>query len=120
MKIYGIIDRKAKNVAAVFQSSDDEAAKRSFLMLLTGPQNVYTDFPEDFDLYQIADISFNVGVKVSAMGNENLAGAGLRVDSFEVGCPLQAGVDLDKRYLDMVRADRFKKFSERGESDASL
>lgn len=108
MKIYGIIDRKAKNVVSVFQAVNDEAAERSFLMLLTGPQNVFTDFPEDFDLYQIADISVNVGVKVSAMGNENIAAAGFRIDSYEVGCPLKAGVDYDKRYLSMVHADRFK------------
>lgn len=107
MKIYAVIDRKAKNVVTVFSAVNDAAAERSFLMLLTGPQNVFTDFPEDFDLYQVADLSVNVGLKVSAMGNENLEAAGFKVDSYEIGVPLKAGIDYDKRYLAMLRADRY-------------
>lgn len=107
-KLYAIVDRKAKNVVSVFTSVNDESAERSFLMLLTGVKNIYTDFPEDFDLYPVADLSFDGGTLfVTAHGLENVNKNGFRIDSFNVSEPIKRGVDYDKRYLAMVHNDRF-------------
>lgn len=112
MKLYAVVDRKAKNVVNVFASLSDEAAERSFLMLLTGPKNIFTDFPEDFDLYPVCDLSVASGLKVSKQVNENLEAAGFKVNCFDVLEPLKAGVDYDKRYLAMLHHDRFELVKE--------
>ena len=107
MKIYAIVDRKAKSVVSIFSSLNDETAERSFLMLLTGPKNIFTDFPEDFDLYPVADLKFDGVLTVSAQGLENLNNSGFKVDTFNVIDAIKLGVDYDKRYLAMVHNDRF-------------
>lgn len=112
MKIYAVIDRKAKAIVSVFTSVNDESAERSFLMLLTGPKNIFTDFPEDFELYRVADLSYDNSLKVCAIGSENLENAGFVVNSYRVDAPVKAGVDYDKRYLAMVHADRFPVFED--------
>lgn len=107
MKVYAVVDRKAKSVVTVFSSQNDEAAERSFLMLLTGPQNIFTDFPEDFVLYPVAELSVDGVLLVAAHGSENLVKNGFTVNSFTVNDPVKSGSDYDKRYLSMIRSDRF-------------
>ena len=112
MKLYAIVDRKAKNVVNVFASLSDEAAERSFLMLLTGPKNIFTDFPEDFDLYPVCDLSVDSGLKVARPCNDFLESNGLTSLFFTIIDPLKAGVDYDKRYLAMLHHDRFEILKE--------
>lgn len=107
-KLYAVVDRKAKQVVNTFTSVNDESAERSFLMLLTGVKNIFTDFPEDFDLFPVAELSFESGsLLVTAHGLENVNKHGFKIDSFNVADPIKRGVDYDKRYLHMVHQDRF-------------
>lgn len=110
IKVYGVIDRKAKQIVNVFVSSSDEAAERSFLMLLTGPRNIFTDFPEDFDLVPVAELSLDGGLIVASHGSENFT-----VNSFRVSDVVKSGADYDKRYLSMVSADRFAAYTSRAD-----
>ena len=124
MKIYAVIDRKAKAIVSVFTSVNDESAERSFLMLLTGPKNIFTDFPEDFELYRVAELSYDNSLKVCAIGSEDLENAGCIVssyviNSYRVDAPVKAGADYDKRYLAMVHADRFPVFDDSDRVEAS-
>lgn len=109
MKIYAVIDRKAKAVVNIFASQSDESAERSFLMLLSGAKSIFTDFPEDFDLYQVAVLSYSAsGLNISEHGIEHIKDAGFNINNFTVREPLKAGVDYDKRYLAMLHHDRFE------------
>lgn len=103
IKVYGVIDRKGKQIVNVFVSPSDEAAERSFLMLLTGPRNIFTDFPEDFDLVPVAELSIDGGLIVAAHGST--------VNSFRVSDVVKSGADYDKRYLAMVSADRLAAYT---------
>lgn len=117
MKLYCVLDRKAKSIVSVFPSVCDEAAERSFLMLLTGMKNIYTDFPEDFDLYPVAELSVEgCNLIVTAHGLENVNMHGFKIDSFTVSDALKRGVDYDKRYLAMIHADRFHVLDNSAES----
>lgn len=107
-KLYAVVDRKAKQIVNTFTSVNDDSAERSFLMLLTGVKNVFTDFPEDFDLFPVADLSFESGsLVVTAHGLENVNKNGFKIDTFNVSEPIKRGVDYDRRYLQMVHYDRF-------------
>lgn len=108
MKLYAVIDKKAKHLVSVFTSLNDESAERSFLMLLTGEQSVFTDFPEDFALYKVCDLSF-VGstLSVGVPDCENLENLGLNPGGFKNSEPFKDGSEYDKRYLNIIRADRF-------------
>lgn len=109
MKLYAIVDRKAKSIVNTFASVSDEAAERSFLMLLTGPRNIYTDFPEDFELFPVAELTFeNSVLTVGAHGTENLIKNGFKVDTFSVVEALKRGVDYGKAYLDTLSAERMR------------
>lgn len=120
MKLYCVLDRKAKSIVTVFPSVCDEAAERSFLMLLTGTKNIYTDFPEDFDLYPVAELSVEgCNLLVTAHGLENVNKHGLRIDCFTVSDAVKRGVDYDKRYLAMIHADRFPVLDNASESEVS-
>lgn len=58
MKLFCIIDKKASSTVAVFSSISEEAAKRSFMDLLTVPQdNIYNLHFEDFAVYSVGEIS---------------------------------------------------------------
>lgn len=107
MKLYAIVDRRAKYLVSIFQALSDEAAERSYLMLLTGDQSIFTDFPEDFDLYALCDLSVDNGIVVAAPGNENLSAAGFKVDQFKIQDAVHYGSEYDKRYLKLLHYDRF-------------
>lgn len=107
MKLYAIIDKEAKCVVNVFQSTNDATAKRSFLSLITGNTSLFTDWPEQFALYPLCEVGFEAGcVKVSAHGLENVNAAGFKIDTFKVSESIVDGSDYDKRYLRMIRSDR--------------
>ena len=121
MKLYVVVDKRAKALVAVFQSLNDETAERSFLMLLTGPQNIYTDFPEDFAVYSVADLSVDgCAVVVARPGSESLAAHGFKCESFFVNEPLKEGSDYDKRFLSMVRSDRFAEYADKKSEEDSV
>lgn len=109
MKLYAVVDKKAKHIVATFSALSDEAAERSFLSLLTGPDNnIYTDWPADFALYPVAELKFNAGqLVVSSHGLEHVNAAGFRVDTFTVSESIKDGADYDKRFLELTRQDRF-------------
>ena len=107
MKLYAVIDVKAKSVVSIFTSLNDETAKRSFLMLLTGAESIFTEFPEDFSVYSIADVLVDgLSVVLYEPGTEHLRQVGFTGKSITITVPLAAGSDYDKRYLRMVRQDR--------------
>lgn len=119
MKIYCIIDRKAKQVVSIFQALNDEAAQRAFLMVLTSPQsNIFTDFPEDFDVYPVADLSYSAGIlTVTDIHCTDINAAGFNVKSYSVVEPISQGVDFDKRYLAVLRSDRSQILSQEDSND---
>lgn len=106
MKIFAIIDRKAKYVVATFTALSEEAAKRSFISVLTGPDSVFSQFPGDFELYYVCDLAYDSGVTVSKPGNENIKSAGFEIGTFNVHDPIDAGADYDKPYLKMLHDER--------------
>lgn len=107
MKLYVVVDKKAKHVVTVFSAVNDEAAKRSFLMLLTGAQNIFTDFPEDFALLPCADVTVEgLSLKISRPGNEVINKAGFTVDQFVISDYLADGSEFSKAYLEKLHVER--------------
>ena len=108
MKLYAVIDKKAKHFVSVFTSLNDESAERSFLMLLTGEKSVFTDFPEDFVLYKVCDLSFaGSTLSVGVPDCEALENHGFNAGGFKNTEPFKDGSEYDKRWLAMVHSDRF-------------
>lgn len=108
MKIYCIVDKEAKVPSSVFVAPNDEYAIRAFLSLLTGPRNVFTDFPEQFDLYPVGELSYTPGtLKVCEMNSTHLESNGFTYNSFRVCEPIKCGSEYDRRYLKMVHDDIF-------------
>ena len=109
MKVYALVDLKGRDIVSIFQSVSDEAAERSFLKLLTDGMPIVSDFPEDFAIFPVGELTVeNAALKVAAMGNENLSAAGFKVDTYTVVEPVKRGSDYDRRYLRMVAEDRGK------------
>lgn len=107
MKLYAVIDKKAKAVVSFFTSYSDESATRSFLALITGADSVFTQFPEDFALFAFADLIVNgANLTVCRPGSDVLLDNGFKADSFHIFEPIKDGSDYDKRYLAMVHQDR--------------
>lgn len=106
MKLYVVVDKKAKHVVTVFSAVNDEAAKRSFLMLLTGAQNIFTDFPEDFALCLALTLPLRVFLKISRPGNEVINKAGFTVDQFVISDYLADGSEFSKAYLEKLHVER--------------
>lgn len=120
MKVYAIVDIEAKAVASIFTAVNDATAERSFLSLLTGPRNVFTDFPEQFELYPVGELTYASGsLKVCSIGAEHLEAHGFQVDSYKVNDPVKSGRDYDRRYLRMVHEDIFGVKVENKESEVS-
>lgn len=119
MKIYSVIDRKAKQVVSIFQAPNDEAAQRAFLMVLTSPQSsIFTDFPEDFDLYPVGELAYSGGsLVVTEIHCTDINAAGFNVKSYSVIEPICQGVDFDKRYLSVLRSDRSQILSQEDSND---
>ena len=118
MKLYAVVDRKARHIVSVFSSLNDDSAERSFLMLLTGDQNLFTDFPEDFSLYRVCDLSFvGLSLSVGVPDCELLEDHGFNPGGFKNSESLKDGADYDKRYLKMVHADRFSITDDNNESE---
>ena len=107
MMLYAVIDKKAKQIVTIFPSLNDKAAERSFIQLLSGPQNIFTDFPEDFALLCLADVQVNgLTVTVQKPGNEVLTANGFKADIFTVCDYIVDGSELSKPYLAQLRSDR--------------
>lgn len=106
MKLYCVVDIKAKSIVNIFQSVNDEGAERSFLMLLTGIKSVFTDFPEDFAVYPLGELFYDGVLHLQDPKDDNLRASGFKVQSYTVPEPLKRGSDYDRRYLKMVRLDR--------------
>lgn len=114
MKLYAVVDKKAKAIVSVFPSQSNESAERSFLMLLSGPRNLYTDFPEDFSLFAVADVNFDKGNLVVSVPDTDI----LLQNGFSAGVihkcaePIKDGSDYGRIYLDSLRAQRFPELNE--------
>lgn len=107
MKIYAVVDKKAKHVVSIFTSLNDEAAERSFLMLLTGAKSLFTDFPEDFALYKVCDLGFSGStLSVDTPESDVLREHGFKPGGFTISEAFKDGNEYDKRYLKMVMFDR--------------
>lgn len=112
MKLFAVVDLKAKSIVATFNSINVEAAKRSFIALLTGPQNLYTVFPEDFALYPVCELSYDAGgLLVACQDNENLRAAGFNVDQFYVRENVVDGLSLGRDYLGYLRRQRLAAYT---------
>lgn len=108
MKIYAVVDKKAKQIVCVFSSVNDEFAKRSFEMLLTEPQdNVYNLFPSQFALMSVAELNFDGVLDVRKAGNEVLEANGFKGDSFSVSEYVSDGDEMSASYLEKMRKRRF-------------
>lgn len=104
MKIYAIIDLKAKVPAAIFTSANDESAERSFLQLLAGTQTVYADFPADFAVFPVGDLSVEgLTLRVTAPVSKVMLKNGITVGSFTVNDAVKLGSDYDRAYLSSLR-----------------
>ncbi len=101
MKVYALVDLKGRDIVSIFQSVSDEAAERSFLKLLTDGMPMISDFPEDFAVFYVADLSVDHGSLDVFCDNEDYGSPG-----FQVPEPVKRGSDFDRRYLRMVAEDR--------------
>lgn len=103
MKVYALVDLKGRAIVSIFQSVSNESAERSFLKLLTDGMPLISDFPEDFAVFYVADLSVDHGCLDVRFDNEEFGSPG-----FEVPEPIKRGSDYDRRYLRMVAEDRGK------------
>lgn len=87
--LYGIYDKVADTVAAVFIAPNDEYAERQFLMLVTTPDaNVFSVNPNDFQLVKFNKPDFDV---------------------------LRSSTDYSEGVLDKLRSARLTKFGDNSE-----
>lgn len=108
MKLFCIIDKKASSIVATFSSVSDESAIRSFMDLVTTPQdNLYSLHFDDFAVYSVGSLSFEAGL---------LSLDGSFISIFD-------GSSLDKLVVQSEREKRLKsllelnKIAEGGSSD---
>lgn len=101
MKVYALVDLKGRDIVSIFQSVSDEAAERSFLKLLTDGMPIVSDFPEDFAVFYVADLSVDHGSLYVCCTNEEFGSSG-----FQVPEAIKRGSDYDRRFLRMVAEDR--------------
>lgn len=121
MKLYAVLDLKGKDIVSIFPAVSNEAAERSFLMLVTGPQNIFTQFPEDFALYRVCDLDVNgISLNVNVPDSEALREHGFNAGGFSCSEAVKLGSDYDKRYLAMVHADRFPSVEVRADKVPSV
>lgn len=107
MKLYAIIDKKAKDIVSIFPALSDQTAQRSFITLLSGAQSVFTDFPEDFALLACADVIVEgLSLKISRPCNEVVNKAGFNVDQFVIYDCLSDGSEFSKAYLEKLHVQR--------------
>lgn len=110
MRLYAVVDRKAKAVVATFQSVNDDAAARSFLSLLTTPhESVFTQFPEDFAVYPMAELDYD-GASLVVMKHDSkiLDDHCFKSSSFSSSDPVASGSDYDRDVL-KLKIDRRKE-----------
>lgn len=101
MKVYALVDLKGRDIVSIFQSVSDEAASRSFLKLLTDGMPVISDFPEDFAVFYVGDLSVHQGSLDVCFKTDELGSLGYNVPE-----PIKRGSDYDRRFLRMVAEDR--------------
>ena len=113
LKVFAVVDKEAKIVCSVFTADTKEQAERSFFTLLAGThENVFTLYPEQFDLHHVANLIYDGGVlKVIKPGSEALVDSAFNVDHFKVIEPLKAGSSYPKAYL-KARRDELREYYE--------
>lgn len=73
MKIYAIVDVKAKTTASIFTSVNNDTAIRSFLNLINVPEDtLFNQCPQDFSLYYLGDVVFKNSPVIVAPGFDSL------------------------------------------------
>ena len=96
--LYGIIDIKADALTCVFISPSPETAERSFIDLLSKvEEDVFNQHPEDFSLYDLAEVNL-VDKSYSLTKRDPIL--------------VRAGSDFSKPYLEGLRLAR-QKFLEK-------
>lgn len=60
MFIYSIKDVKS-GFTSIFQSANDDIAKRDFSAAVNGAPNLLNSFPEDFELWRVGDFNIQSG-----------------------------------------------------------
>ena len=96
--LYGIIDIKADALTCVFISPSSETAERSFIDLLSKvEEDVFNQHPEDFSLYDLAEVNL-VDKSYSLTKRDPIL--------------VRAGSDFSKPYLEGLRLAR-QKFLEK-------
>lgn len=92
--LYGIIDIKADALTCVFISASPESAERSFIDLLSKvEEDVFNQHPEDFSLYDLAEVNL-VDKSYSLTKRDPIL--------------IRAGSDFSKPYIDGLRRKRHK------------
>lgn len=108
MKLYAVVDKKAKQIVATFTSVNDEFAKRSFEMLLTAPEDdIYNLFPSQFALMNVAELNFDGYLSVRKVGNEVLEASGFKGDSYSVTDFVIDGDEFTASYIQKQREKRY-------------
>lgn len=66
LHLYGIYDRKAEYFINVFPSQNDATALRSFDTLIhQSKNNLFADYPEDFELRYVCSVTGTVAASIS-------------------------------------------------------
>lgn len=119
LKVFAIVDKEAKVPCSVFVAETAAQAERSFFTLLAGThENVFTLFPEQFDLHHVANLVYEGGVlKVIKPGSEALVDSAFNVDHYKVIEPLKAGSSYPKAYLIARREELKSYFNEVNKED---
>lgn len=70
LHLYGIYDRKAEYFINVFPSQNDATALRSFDTLIhKSSNNIFSDYPEDFELRYVCSVT---GTVAGSLSDRNL------------------------------------------------
>lgn len=78
MKIYAIVDIKAKTIASIFTSVNNDTAIRSFLNLINVPEDtLFNQCPQDFSLYYLCDVVFKNSPVIFGPGFDNVESSDL-------------------------------------------
>lgn len=102
IKLYAVVDKKAKQIVCTFCAVNDEFAKRSFEMLLTKPEeDVYNLFHDQFALMYVGELSYDGVLRFQGPGNYDIT----IVDY------LSDGDEFSDSYIQKQRELRYKFFA---------
>lgn len=62
MFIYGVFDRKSRRYTNTYTDFKDESAERTFIALCQDPHTYVGMFPEDYELWVLANLDEETGI----------------------------------------------------------